>query len=113
MTEAISSCIIPRICRNRAHRSYYRSRGYGRRFLLLMISGAVLNLCQERRGEQVDLSYVGKRAMVVYTLPLNEVVFDFYDRLKSVSKGYASFDYVSYELQRCDLVKMSILVNGE
>lgn len=75
--------------------------------------GAVLKLCQDRRGEQVDLSYVGKRAMVVYALPLNEVVFDFYDRLKSISKGYASFDYVLTDYKEGDLVKMSILVNGE
>ena len=75
--------------------------------------GAVLKLCQDRRGEQVDLSYVGKRALVVYTLPLNEVVFDFYDRLKSVSKGYASFDYVLTDYRSSDLVKMSILVNSE
>ena len=57
--------------------------------------GAILKLCQDRRGVQVDLNYVGKRAMVIYDLPLNEVVFDFYDRLKSISKGYASFDYHS------------------
>lgn len=75
--------------------------------------GSILKLCQDRRGEQVDLNYVGKRAMVVYDLPLNEVVFDFYDRLKSVSKGYASFDYQLTEYRPGDLVKMSILVNGE
>jgi GTP-binding protein LepA len=75
--------------------------------------GAVLKLCQERRGSQIDLNYVGKRAMVVYDLPLNEVVFDFYDRLKSISKGYASFDYHLTEMRTGDLVKMSILVNGE
>lgn len=75
--------------------------------------GAILQLCQERRGIQVELSYVGSRAMVVYDLPLNEVVFDFYDRLKSVSKGYASFDYHLTEYQVGDLVRMSILVNGE
>ena len=75
--------------------------------------GAVLKLCQDRRGEQLDLSYVGKRALVVYALPLNEVVFDFYDRLKSISKGYASFDYVLTDYRAGDLVKMSILVNGE
>ena len=62
--------------------------------------GAVLKLCQDRRGAQVDLNYVGKRAMVVYDLPLNEVVFDFYDRLKSISKGYASFDYQLDRLSR-------------
>ncbi|MBW8775421.1 MAG: elongation factor 4, partial [Stenotrophomonas sp.] len=67
----------------------------------------------DRRGEQVDLSYVGNRAMVVYNLPLNEVVFDFYDRLKSVSKGYASFDYSIENYREGDLVKMSILVNAE
>ena len=75
--------------------------------------GSILTLCQERRGEQVDLSYVGTRAMVVYHLPLNEVVFDFYDRLKSISKGYASFDYQIYEYREGDLVKLSILVNAE
>jgi GTP-binding protein LepA len=75
--------------------------------------GAVLKLCQDRRGIQVDLNYVGKRAMVIYDLPLNEVVFDFYDRLKSISKGYASFDYALTDYRAGDLVKMSILVNGE
>ena len=75
--------------------------------------GAILKLCQERRGVQRDLSYVGSRAMVIYELPLNEVVFDFYDRLKSVSKGYASFDYQIEEYKVGDLVKMSILVNEE
>ena len=75
--------------------------------------GSVLKLCQDRRGVQADLSYVGKRAMVTYDLPLNEVVFDFYDRLKSISKGYASFDYHITEYKPGDLVKMSILVNAE
>jgi GTP-binding protein LepA len=75
--------------------------------------GATLKLCQERRGAQVELNYVGARAMVVYDLPLNEVVFDFYDRLKSISKGYASFDYQLSDYRPGDLVKMSILVNGE
>ena len=75
--------------------------------------GAILKLCQDRRGTQVDLNYVGKRAMVVYDLPLNEVVFDFYDRLKSISKGYASFDYNITDYREGDLVKMSILVNAE
>jgi GTP-binding protein LepA len=75
--------------------------------------GSVLKLCQDRRGVQIDLNYVGKRAMVVYDLPLNEVVFDFYDRLKSISKGYASFDYHISDYREGDLVKMSILVNGE
>ncbi|QPC86504.1 elongation factor 4 [Mesorhizobium sp. NBSH29] len=75
--------------------------------------GAILKLCQDRRGVQVDLSYVGKRAMLVYDLPLNEVVFDFYDRLKSISKGYASFDYALTDYSEGDLVKMSILVNEE
>jgi GTP-binding protein LepA len=75
--------------------------------------GSILTLCQERRGEQVDLSYVGTRAMVVYHLPLNEVVFDFYDRLKSISKGYASFDYQIFEYREGDLVKLSVLVNAE
>jgi GTP-binding protein LepA len=75
--------------------------------------GSVLKLCQDRRGLQVDLNYVGKRAMVVYELPLNEVVFDFYDRLKSISKGYASFDYTIIDYRAGDLVKMSLLVNAE
>ena len=75
--------------------------------------GAVLKLCQDRRGVQIDLNYVGTRAMVTYDLPLNEVVFDFYDRLKSISKGYASFDYQITDYREGDLVKMSILVNGE
>ncbi len=75
--------------------------------------GSVLKLCQERRGVQVDLSYAGNRAMVQYDLPLNEVVFDFYDRLKSLSKGYASFDYHLTDYKPGDLVKMQILVNGE
>ncbi len=75
--------------------------------------GAVIKLCQDRRGEQRELSYVGSRAMVVYDLPLNEVVFDFYDRLKSVSKGYASFDYQIEDYRTGDLVKMQVLVNGE
>ncbi|NBU13071.1 MAG: elongation factor 4 [Alphaproteobacteria bacterium] len=75
--------------------------------------GAILKLCQDRRGTQIDLNYVGKRAMVVYDLPLNEVVFDFYDRLKSISKGYASFDYNITDYREGDLVKMSILVNAE
>ena len=75
--------------------------------------GAVLKLCQDRRGAQKELTYVGNRAMVKYDLPLNEVVFDFYDRLKSVSKGYASFDYHLTDYRPADLVKMSILVNEE
>ncbi|MDG1280033.1 MAG: translation elongation factor 4 [Pseudorhodobacter sp.] len=75
--------------------------------------GDVLKLCQDRRGIQMDLSYAGSRAMVVYDLPLAEVVFDFYDRLKSVTKGYASFDYVISEYREDHLVKMSILVNDE
>src|SRR5690606_22271979 len=75
--------------------------------------GAILRLCQERRGIQVDLSYVGKRAMATYDLPLNEVVFDVYDRLKSISKGYASFDYPLADYREGDLVKMSSLGNEE
>ncbi len=75
--------------------------------------GDVLKLCQDRRGIQLDLTYAGARAMVVYDLPLNEVVFDFYDRLKSVTKGYASFDYTVTGYQEDDLVKMQILVNDE
>jgi GTP-binding protein LepA len=75
--------------------------------------GSVLKLCQDRRGVQTELTYVGNRAMVKYDLPLNEVVFDFYDRLKSVSKGYASFDYQLTDFRPADLVKMQILVNGD
>ena len=75
--------------------------------------GSIIKLCQDRRGQQRELSYVGNRAMVVYDLPLNEVVFDFYDRLKSISKGYASFDYSIEDYRVGDLVKMSILVNSE
>jgi GTP-binding protein LepA len=75
--------------------------------------GDVLKLCQDRRGIQLDLTYAGQRAMVVYDLPLNEVVFDFYDRLKSVTKGYASFDYQLIGYREDKLVKMSILVNDE
>jgi GTP-binding protein LepA len=79
--------------------------------------GSVLKLCQDRRGIQKDLTYVGTgshaRAMLRYELPLNEVVFDFYDRLKSISRGYASFDYHQVGTREGDLVKMSILVNGE
>jgi GTP-binding protein LepA len=75
--------------------------------------GPVLTLCNERRGRQVELTYVGTRAMAVYRLPLNEVVFDFYDRLKSISRGYASFDYAMDGYEEGDLVKISILVNAE
>ncbi len=75
--------------------------------------GDVLKLCQDRRGIQMDLTYAGSRAMVVYDLPLNEVVFDFYDRLKSVTKGYASFDYQMIGYRTDHLVKMQILVNDE
>ena len=75
--------------------------------------GAVIKLCQDRRGAQKELTYVGSRALVKYDLPLNEVVFDFYDRLKSVSQGYASFDYHLTDYRPADLVKLQILVNGE
>ncbi len=75
--------------------------------------GPVLTLCTERRGEQIDLTYTGNRAMAVYRLPLNEVVFDFYDRLKSITRGYASFDYQLDSYRTGDLVKVSILVNGD
>jgi len=75
--------------------------------------GGILALCSERRGEQVELTYVGQRAMLVYQLPLNEVVFDFYDRLKSISRGYASFDYMLDGYREGDLVLMNILVNGD
>jgi len=75
--------------------------------------GPILKLCEDRRGAQLDLTYAGTRAMLEYRLPLNEVVFDFYDRLKSVSRGYASFDYHIDDYQEGDLVKLSILVNAE
>jgi len=75
--------------------------------------GAVLKLCEDRRGIQQELTYVGTRAMVIYHLPLNEVVFDFYDRLKSVTRGYASFDYEIIGYRTENLVKMQILVNAE
>ena len=75
--------------------------------------GAVLKLCEDRRGIQTELTYAGSRAMLIYKLPLNEVVFDFYDRLKSVSSGYASFDYQIDQYERGDLVKLSVLVNAE
>jgi GTP-binding protein LepA len=75
--------------------------------------GGILQLCQERRGQQIELTYVGSRAMMIYRLPLNEVVFDFYDRLKSISRGYASFDYALDGYEEGDLVKMSILVNAD
>ena len=75
--------------------------------------GNVLTLCNERRGRQADLTYVGNRAMAVYQLPLNEVVFDFYDRLKSISRGYASFDYAMDSYEESDLVRISILVNND
>ena len=75
--------------------------------------GGILQLCTERRGEQIELTYAGQRAMLIYRLPLNEVVFDFYDRLKSISRGYASFDYQIDEYREGDLVKMSIMVNAD
>ena len=75
--------------------------------------GSVLTLCNDRRGHQADLTYVGNRAMAVYRLPLNEVVFDFYDRLKSVSRGYASFDYAMDGYEESELVRISIMVNGD
>jgi GTP-binding protein LepA len=75
--------------------------------------GSVLTLCNERRGQQQDLTYVGTRAMAVYKLPLNEVVFDFYDRLKSTTRGYASFDYQMDSYAESDLVRISILVNQD
>ncbi len=75
--------------------------------------GAILQLCEERRGQQIELTYAGSRAMAIYRLPLNEVVFDFYDRLKSVSRGYASFDYELADYAESDLVKVAILVNNE
>ena len=73
--------------------------------------GGLLQLCEERRGEQVELNYAGNRAMLVYRIPLNEVVFDFYDRLKSISRGYASFDYALDGYKQNNLVKLEIRVN--
>ena len=75
--------------------------------------GAIIELCSARRGVQENISYVGNRAVLVYQLPLSEIVFDFYDRVKSLSSGYASFDYVLYDYRVSDLVKVSILVNDE
>jgi GTP-binding protein LepA len=75
--------------------------------------GSVLALCTEKRGEQVELTYAGSRALLVYRLPLNEVVYDFYDRLKSYSRGYASFDYQLDGCAESDLVKLGILINGD
>jgi len=75
--------------------------------------GPVLKLCEERRGVQLDMTYMNNRAVVVYKLPLAEVVFDFYDRLKSISRGYASFDYQIDGYEEGNLVKVSILINGE
>ena len=76
-------------------------------------TGAVLSLCTDRRGIQIELRYTGSRTMIVYLLPLNEIVFDFYDRLKSITKGFASFDYAIEEYRKGDLVRVSILVNNE
>ena len=75
--------------------------------------GAVLKLCEDRRGRQEQLTYAGARAMLVYELPLAEVVFDFYDRLKSISRGYASFDYAMDHYEQGDVVKLSVMVNAE
>ncbi|WP_322499057.1 translation elongation factor 4 [Lyticum sinuosum] len=75
--------------------------------------GDVLSLCTEKRGEQIDLSFIDSRVMVVYALPLNEIVYDFYDKLKSCSKGYASFDWEEYDYRKSELVNMTILINGE
>ena len=75
--------------------------------------GSVLTLCQDRRGQQIELTYAGTRAMAIYRLPLNEVVFDFYDRLKSMTRGYASFDYEMDGYEESELVKLAILVNSE
>ena len=75
--------------------------------------GGILKLCTDKRGVQLDLTYIGSRAMLVYRLPLNEVVYDFYDRLKSISRGYASFDYQLDGYGESDLVKLDILINGD
>ena len=75
--------------------------------------GSIIKLCEEKRGMQKNLSFSGGRAVLIYELPLNEVIFDFYDKVKSISRGYASFDYEITEYREGNLVKMSILVNGE
>ena len=75
--------------------------------------GSIIKICQDKRGIQKDLSYSGNRAVLVYELPLNEVVFDFYDRLKSITSGYASFDYEITDYKEGNLVKLGILVNNE
>ena len=75
--------------------------------------GSILDLCTQRRGEQISLTFSGKLALAVYNLPLNEIIFDFYDRLKSISRGYASFDYEMTDFREGDLVRVSILVNSE
>ena len=75
--------------------------------------GSVLSLCTDKRGTQIDMTYLAGRVMLVYKLPLNEIVFDFYDRLKSCTKGYASFDWEIHSYEPSDLVKMTILVNNE
>ena len=91
-----------------------RSRGSRpRSWCPTSILGGILQLCTEKRGLQHELTYVGNRAMVVYRLPLNEVVYDFYDRLKSISRGYASFDYHLDGYGESDLVKLDMLINGD
>ena len=107
-------CTTRPTCPIRCGSTISRSRGSRRRsWCPTTISAPILALCEERRGVQQDLTYAGNRAMLVYRLPLNEVVFDFYDRLKSVSRGYASFDYQIDGYDEGDLVLMNILVNGE
>ena len=107
------NCTTRPTCRTARHRPHRGTLDQGHHHGAGRIPRRVLTLCNERRGQQADLTYVGNRAMAVYRLPLNEVVFDFYDRLKSVSRGYASFDYQMDGYAESDLVKISILVNQD
>jgi GTP-binding protein LepA len=110
---ARSSSTTPPTCPTQPHRQHRGAVDQGGDLHPDEYLGSILKLCQDRRGIQKNLTYVGGRAQVTYELPLNEVVFDFYDRLKSISRGYASFDYEPIGLREGDLVKMSILVNNE
>ena len=112
--QTIYTCIIRLICRKSARLASIEEPWIKATIMTPdEFLGPVLTLCTERRGEQIDLTYAGNRAMAVYRLPLNEVVFDFYDRLKSITRGYASFDYALDSYREGDLVKVSILVNGD
>ena len=110
MIELHNPADMPDVVQDRRHRG---AVDQGHHPDARRISRRILKLCQDRRGVQIDLTYVGNRAMVTYDLPLNEVVFDFYDRLKSISKGYACFDYHLTDYREGDLVKLQILVNDE